>query len=229
MAISLVTRAGNAAPLTATQHDDNLEAIEGAVNTLQDDLADLTTDVETLTATVTDDVALNSQFEGIVTGKQTIHWDNVTNKPTGNTVFCAKKSIADQLVASGSSAVIEFDAEDFDPASVFSLDDDEFVTPADGYYQFNWSAQVELDTGAPTGIGITVSLRVNGTIKEQGVLDLADNTGTRIYKGGKVLFLTTGQAVDLHIDISGTGSADWKVAANGDNTFLSGFLVAAAS
>ena len=52
MAISLITRADKGTALTITEHDANLDAIEGAVNTLETTVADLSEDVDTVEAAV---------------------------------------------------------------------------------------------------------------------------------------------------------------------------------
>jgi hypothetical protein len=221
MSLSLTKRIPNGAPLTVAQHDANLTAIEGAVNANITDIATINTSLSTTVAT-------NSQFEGLSGGKQTVKWDNVTNKPASLTAkypFRAGKSAADQLVAGNSSAIITYDAEEFDPNNVFDTTTSQFTAPLHGYYNLVYSTQVELDSGAPTAISIIVTLRINGVGYDTVTIDLADNTGTRIYKSAVLLELNANDVVDYNIDISQTGVGDWKVSANPSSSYVSGFLV----
>lgn len=228
MALALTKRVANGAPLSNAQHDANLTAIEGAVNTNETNIAAVVAEVDVLQDTgVAGGSALNSQFEGIVSGKQTVDWDNVVNKPASTDAvyaFRAKKSTAAQTVAGNSSAIISMDAEDFDTATVFDLVSSTFTAVVAGYYQFNYSVQVAQASGTPTDIGMVISLRVDGSPKDQWTMD--DEVFV-IAKGSTLLLLDAGDVVDLHIDITQTGVGDWEVADNGDNTAISGFLVQA--
>lgn len=225
MAITLITRAGNGAPLTATQHDTNLTTIKGAVDTLQTDVANLDTDKLDVTA-------FDALFEPTVSGKKQIDWDDVINKPvTTLAAFSAYHSSTTQdIIITGSgagltgSAQAELNTESFDPDNVFNTTSYVMTAPITGYYQINGALQLEFVSGTPTLMSILVSIRVNGTPVSSTLLPVDSARETRIYNLSSLLQLTAGNTVDLYVDIGQTDAGTWRIAANG-NTRLSGHLV----
>lgn len=225
MAITLITRAGNGAPLTATQHDSNLSTIKTAVDSLQTDVTALDTDKLDVTA-------FDALFEPTVSGKKQIDWDNVINKPlVAQATFSAyHSSTTQQIVITGSgvgltgSAQAEINSESFDTDNVFNTTTHQMTAPLTGIYQFNAGLQLDFVSGTPTDISILVSIRVNGLPITSSQLPVDSARERRIYNFSTLVDLSATDIVDLYVDISQTGAGTWEIAANG-NTRLSGYLV----
>lgn len=216
MPIDLTLRSENGAALSATQNDTNLTDIETAVNELQ-------TTVTTLGTDKLDVSDFHDFFEGEVSGKETIDWVNVINKPTEvgtPCLFRAVKTDADQTISASGTAVVNFSTESYDIGSNFSSST--FTAPVHGIYDLGTSVQVELVSGSPTNVSILTSLIVGAAPQDQVTLDNT-GTGTRIYKVSAQLELDASDNVTVEVDFTWTGTATWKVAAN--NTALWGKLV----
>lgn len=206
MSLTLTKRIPNGSPLTATQNDANMTAIEGAVNT---------------NTTAVGLAALASTFEAVVTGKTQIDYANVINIPSNNPFRGV--SSTDQNVNSNTSAHIAVNTVTFDPSGGFSTSGGTFISPTHGYYQVNFSAAVAIISGSPTDISMLMQLRKNSVGFCAATQDTAGDTGTRIYGGSDVVELNVGDVVDLYITIVDSGGAVWKVQSGA--TF-SGFMVA---
>ena len=225
MSISLITRSGNGAPLTAAQHDTNLTTIKGAVDILQSDVA-------TVQADKLNTAAFDALFEPTVSGKKQIDWDNVINKPvTTLAAFSAYHSSTTQdIIITGSgvgltgSAQVELNTESFDPDNVFDTTTYTMTAPVTGYYQVNGGLQLDFVSGTPTLMSILVSIRVNGNPIISSLLPVDSARETRIYSLSSLFQLNLGDTVDLYVDIGQTDAGTWRIAANG-NTRLSGHLV----
>jgi hypothetical protein len=225
MAITLITRASNGAPLTAAQHDTNLSTIKGAVDTLQ-------TDVATAQSGKLATSTFDSLFEPTVAGKKQITWANVINKPvTTLAAFSAYHSSTTQdIVITGSgagltgSAQVQLNAESFDPDNVFNTSTYVMTAPITGYYQINAGLQLDYISGTPSLMSILFSIRVNGNPVSSSLLPVDSALESRIYNLSTLLKLTATNIVDLYVDIGQTNAGTWRIAAN-SNTSLSGHLV----
>lgn len=207
MAITLVTRAGNGAPLTANQFDSNMGIIQTQVNLNS-------TDIAALQSTRVTSTALNAYFEGISSGKQQVDWARVVNKPTQFTnpgAFKANKTDADQTISSsGGSLIPHFNTELFDYGSNYDPTAYLFTVPITGVYMIGYSVQVALSSGTPTGISIISNIQVNGANLDQATFDNS-GTGTRIYKSATLLPLVAADNVRILLDFTFTGTATWLV------------------
>lgn len=207
MSLTLTKRIPNGSPLTATQNDANMTAIETAVNT---------------NTTAVAQAALASTFEAVVGGKTQIDFVNVINVPS-NSPFRGLSN-TDQNVNSNTSAHVSVNTVTFDPTGSFSTAGGTFTAPAHGYYQINFSAAVAIVSGSPSDISILFEARKNSVGFCAAAQDNAGDTGTRIYGGGDLVELAIGDVVDLYINIVDSGGAVWKV--QGGATF-SGFMATA--
>lgn len=235
MPLSLVFRSTNGAPLTAIQHDQNLTNIKAAVDANTTDIDGATTDITLLETTKLDTSAFHGFFEGEVSGKETIDWSNVVNKPVSAAAhaFLARPTGSSQeidITGSGSvtgSAQVALGGQIFDTDGDFDPITNEFTAPIAGIYQFNGAIQMELVTGSPSGISIVVYIRKSGVPIATATLDLTGTaTGTRIYHMGTLYQLAASDTVDMYVDISQTNAGKWEIASN-ENTNLSGYLVKA--
>lgn len=221
MSISLVTRAGNGAPLTANQFDSNMNIIQTQVNL--DSAAIVILQGTAITAT-----SLGTYFEGVSGGKQQVDWARVVNKPaelTQRYCFKAVPSGADQTITSSGSLGVLLDSAIFNTGSGFNTGTHRFTAAVAGYYQLNFSAQVQLVSGSPTAVSIIAYATVNGSHMINATLDNT-GTGTRIYRGSSLEHLNVSDTVDLNVDFTYSGTATWSISGSGNpNTSLSGFLV----
>lgn len=221
MSIALVTRAGNGAPLTANQFDSNMGIIQTQVNLNS-------AAITVLQGTAITATSLGTYFEGVSSGKQQVDWARVVNKPaelSQRYCFKAVASGADQTITATGSIDVALDNALFNTGSAFNTGTHQFVAVVAGYYQINFSAQVQLVSGSPTAVSILAYARIDGG---HSIIATLDNTGTgtRIYKGSSVQKLNVGSTVDVGLDFSYSGTATWSVSGSSNpNTSLSGFLI----
>lgn len=218
MSLSLITRAGNGAPLTANQFDSNMNGIAAAVNTNTTAITGKTSDATVATF-----------FEGVSSAKYQVDWARLTNKPAEiaqRYCFNAYMSASDQVYSGGSGTVnINFDSTTFNLGSAFDTTNHWFLAPVAGYYQINASTQVQLVSGSPTAVSILSYVKINGTHVMISTLDNT-GTGTRIYRASSLQKINAGDTINMSVDFTWTGSASWSISGAGNpNTSLSGFLV----
>lgn len=224
MSLSVVTRASNGAPLTATQNDTNLTNIQTEVNATESTIATLTSGI----ALCITQASFNSYFSGLNGGKQQVDWANVINQPSSYP-FRATMTGIDQVcsVTGGTpfSATISLNTVDFAvPGSAINVSANTWTAPATGNYLLNGSGQIQLTSGSPTSIAMLVNILKNGSGLSSATIDLGSNTGTRIFRITDFVALTQGDVITLNIQINQTGNSTWTVSAN-ENTDLSGFMV----
>lgn len=226
MSISLITRAANGAPLSAAQNDQNLNAIQSEVNTLDTNVANLQTSAATFVSTT----ALNAQFAGVSGGKQQISWANVLNK-TATTAVAFKVRLNTAAITINSSSTptntaIVYDLVRYDSASAFSTISGAYTIPVAGVWHFDASLQVQFVSGTVTGgENQVMTLLVNGGTEQQWTFDLNVNTGIRIMPLSTDVKLSVGDTVSIILQMSqGSSTSVWQIA-NNTNTTLAGHLV----
>jgi hypothetical protein len=141
--------------------------------------------------------------------------------------FRAYKSSAAQAITSGAGeSQIVFDAESFDPDSRFASN--AYTAPVNGYYQFKASAAFNPTSGTPTGIDIQIKLKVNGSLITRSPGQATDNNSGVVTTVSDLVYLTTGQVVDVYAEISSTGAGDWDITNDVIATFFEGYKVQSA-
>lgn len=136
--------------------------------------------------------------------------------------FRAFPSAAAQYYTAGAGeARITLDAESFDPNGVFG--GDVFTAAAAGYYQFNASVTIGLDTGTPTDVDRQLKLRVNGSTVTRASAQVNSDLDDVTLKLSDVVYLTAGQVVDIVVEVSSTGASTWRIDNFDINTYFSGF------
>lgn len=232
MSLTLITRAGNGAPLSATQNDQNMNDIMTEVNATEVAVADNTTAISTINttiATLPTTASVNALFDNVggAGGKGQIDASNVINLPGGTAFRAVPNGVDQQLSVTGGvdfHGTVVLNSIDFDTKSAFNTGSYAFTAPVTGIYMLTCSGQIYLQSGSPTGITTIINIAVNGAGRANEVLNQGNDTGNAIYRIADVMLLTTGDVVTVTIDISQTGDSIWGVSAN-ENTDLSGFLV----
>lgn len=143
----------------------------------------------------------------------------------GQGAFWTRNSIPQDVVFAGpgtQNGVVTLDSEEFDPDNCFAAS--AFTAPANGYYQFNGSLQIETSGGTPTDLDIAGQICVGG-VARYSLNDEAgpDTTNGRVVTGSGLLYLNAGQTVDLRYSF--TSDAAVTVSISTTYTSLSGFRV----
>lgn len=227
MSLTLITRSGNGAPLSAAQNDQNMNAIMTEVNSTESTVAALETSLGNCVTTAN----LNASFSGVSGGgQQLVDYSNLINVPAGIPAypFRAVLSGSDQsLTVTGGLAFtsgININSTTFDPSSSFNTSTYTWTAPVSGYFLITTSTQVGLVSGSPTFISMIIDLNKNGGGYVQQTFDTASDTGTRIYRMTEMIFMNRNDTLTMAIQIQQTGDSVWSIAAN-PNTSLAGFLV----
>lgn len=223
MSLSLLTRAANGAPLSASQNDANLLAIQTEVNSTEGTVTALTSAFNLCVTAA----AFNGYFSGITGGKQQVDYSNVINIPSVYPFRVTQTGIDQVLSVTGGTpyqAIVTLNTVDFDPSSAVNVGAYTWTAPAAGKYMLLGSGQIQLSSGSPTAISMVISLFKNGTSMSNETIDLNSNTGTRIFRLPEFVNLSQGDVITLVIQISQTGNSVWTVSAN-ENTALSGYRV----
>lgn len=122
----------------------------------------------------------------------------------GQGAFSATPSVQQDIVFGGAgnqTGVVALGTENFDPDGVFA--GSVFVTPATGYYQFNWATSVSTSGGPPTEVDILIRLNVAGVPqRDSNNIDGPFTKTGGIFVGSALLYLTLGQQVDLRYDVT---------------------------
>lgn len=133
---------------------------------------------------------------------------------------------AQTIVFSGpgtKAGAVQLLTEVFDPDNAFDPVLSRFTAPANGYYQFNATIQIDTSGGSPTDLNVIGSFRVNGS----GVRLLNDEAGPdatngRSLVGSCLLQLSAGDTVELWYDMQSNASVTVSIEGY---TYLDGYRV----
>lgn len=138
--------------------------------------------------------------------------------------FKARKvAIAQSLTAGSGEAQVVLENEAYDPDSVFGSNI--FTAPIDGYYHFDFSVSISLDSGTPVTVDINVYLRRNGASVAAADEYTNDDTSGKTYKVSTDLLLSAGDTVDSSVEIVTGSPSVWDLDNDDRRTYLSGFLI----
>lgn len=128
---------------------------------------------------------------------------SIPSSSTGQGAFSASPSVQQDVVFGGAgnqAGVIALGTENFDPDGAFASNT--FTAPATGYYQFNWGIQITV-TGTPTEADIMIRLAIAGVpTKDSNNIDGPYTKTGGIFVGSALVYLTSGQQVDLRYDFT---------------------------
>lgn len=143
----------------------------------------------------------------------------------GQGSFSARPSVQQDVVFGGAgnqTGVITLGTENFDPDSAFASN--AFVAPADGFYHFNWGAEIQVSGGSPTQLDISIGLFVGGVLSMvANQIDGGETVNGGVFARSTYIYLSLGQSVDIRYDF--TPDAACTVEIHPSYTVFSGYRV----